>query len=198
MDRRPNNQKRFEEAARRLFQRGAGNNEPDITRYVVQINNKPFFIGERTNEIEDGKTIATYKAQLDDQGAPFSHIKEFILCSCGCRLNINSRIQKIARCIFCQRTVCQLHSTRWKSMGIDITFCKDKKCRIKGKLLQLGFYTAQSLKFSLSIIFGFEYHPHRNSLTVNCGDEEREEDKIEEYDKERMLNRLRGRYWENK
>lgn len=157
------NQQRFEDAARRLFQRGAGNNQPDVTRYQVMIDGEDFFLGERRIEIIDGKTVATYKSQLSDSGvAAFSHIKEILKCSsCGCKLNI--KVEKVYRCFFCRKTVCSAHSVRWNSK--NISFCrKNIKCLIMGRLLQLGYYNFKFIKFSCCQILGIESKPDRASL----------------------------------
>ena len=153
MNRRTSNQRRFEDAIRRLFQRGAGGQrESDITRYKVLIDRDPYLIGERTNEIIEGKTVSTYTAQLDDSGSPFSHVKDFILCSCGCKINIKAH--KVRRCFFCKQIVCEAHSTKWRSK--NVTFCNKPKCYILGRFFQLIFYTYQLIKFSISMIFGLK------------------------------------------
>jgi len=154
MNRNPNTQRRIEDALKRVFQKGA-HNEPDITRYQVLINNQPHFIGERSNELLNGQTISNYKAQLDDQGRPFSHIKDFALLSCGCKININT--QRIYRCHFCKGIFCHVHSTQWPSK--NISFCTKTKCQILGRLYQAGHSTLKVTAFSLSQIFGLELLP---------------------------------------
>ena len=189
MARTPNSQRRLEDSLRRLFERGAANSQPDVTRYEVMIDGQPFLIGERTNEIVGDKTISTYKAQLDDQGRTYVHINQFQLCSCGCRVNI--KVQKVYRCHFCKRIVCSIHSKR--SDSIKVTICQDKKCVTKLRLLQLGHYANKSLIFCGAQIFGFEVPLHRPSLEVQGGDDEFEEDEIKELDEERRFRKRRGR-----
>jgi len=193
MNRRANNQRRLEDAFRKLFQKGAtGQSEFDISRYKVLIDKDPYLIGERTSEIIEGKTVSTYTAQLDDSGTPFSHIKDFILCSCGCKINI--KVHKVNRCLFCKQIICECHSINWK----NITFCKkpSSKCYAIGRLLQLGYYTLKSIQFSISMIFGLKSEPsHPAFPSVKRGVEDSEGNEIRDNNEiVRRIDRNFNRY----
>lgn len=163
MLRRSDSQNKFDELIKKMFQKGAGQSEPDITQYRVNIGGKPFLIGERIYEInEDGKTVLKIISELDQDGRPFLHIKELVHCSCGC--NINIRTNKVFRCFLCKQIICSKHSIQFKSQSTS--FCKSLKCYSIGRLLQLGFYALKSINYSIKNIFGLELSHPTSPLTM--------------------------------
>lgn len=172
MNRTYSNRKKYEEAIKRVSSRVIKQSEPDITRFVVWIEGKPHIIGERINEIKDDKTISVISARLDDAGKTYSHIKDVIVCSCGCK--INSSVNKISLCKICKKFVCQEHSFYWESK--DLTFCKKPLCYIVGRTLQFISIIIQLFSFSLSNIFGIKGLSQPTSLCVKSADLDGDDD----------------------
>ena len=156
MNRIPNNQRRLEEAVKRAAQQGAkGRNEPDELTYIVIHKGQAIPIGQRTNELTaEGKTVSTIKAVSTDSGTTFTHVKDFVVTDCGCRLNTNSQVDKLYRCHYCGGLFCSKHITLWEKGGI--AFCSNTGCLIQAKAHQLGNFTANLLAFSFAQVFGFE------------------------------------------
>ena len=171
MNRYNSNQQRFNDAIRKAFQRGAsGRSESDVTRYKVIIEDSPFLIGEKNNEVVNGKTISTYTSALDSSGLTFTHIRDFVHCTaCSCNINIRNK-SRIYICSICGKTVCESHCIKLRSQ--KLTFCNSAKCVSIGRLCQLTYYTFKIAKFSASMIFGFDSKESDSDSSLENPDDE--------------------------
>ena len=172
MNNRINNHSRVEEAINRLFQRSTfKSNIPDLIETQVIIEGKPFTFTRRVNEINnEGKTVSFFISSLDDGGRCFGNLNDLIVCHCGCKLNVVAH-ENIARCFICKRIFCPTHSIRWPLKSLS--FCRNPRCYIIGRLYQLLYYSFQIFLFSIRNIFGITF-PSRNCSPLNLPYEENE------------------------